>query len=592
MKHDPAAPALPALTRRVQRELADTLLLSNWASPIGAFVLSLGLWGICYYTLREPVAWMWGVVMHITQVHRLLYALRYVKKPADQREPLASAAWYCNSLLVSSLVWGLAPWLFFPASNTSLLALMMLVMLGASSGGMAGLASSRRAIFSFITPMLLGLASALLWLGGTVYTFLGVAVLIYMAANIKFGLKQNQLLADSLHTRYEKEALAQSLQEQVRKVEQISAEKTRFLASASHDLRQPLHSLGLFGAAIGARLKGTPDEPLAHNLMLCVNALDASFSAMLDISKIDAGVVQAKPQPVALADIFRRLHASYGEYAQAQGLALRFKPGGRWVVADAVLLERVLGNLVHNAIKFTQTGGVVVVARQRGQKVSVQVWDTGCGMAQAELPHIFEEFYQVGNTQRDRAKGLGMGLAIVQRLADLMGVAVNVVSRPARGTRFELLLPACAAVPVVLPGRLLAPPEFQRLQGLCVLVIDDEESVRLGTAAALGLYGVIVHLADGLAQAHEVADRLGAGLGAVIADFRLGDQTTGPDLVAALRAQHRHRHNRYLPALLITGDTAPDRVRQAQQSALRVLYKPVKADELAQALCVELRPTK
>jgi signal transduction histidine kinase/CheY-like chemotaxis protein len=592
MKLDPVAPVLPALSSRVQRELADTLLQSNWASPIGAFVLSLGLWGICYYTLREPVAWMWGVVMHITQVHRLLYAWRYVKKPADQREPLASAAWYCNSLLVSSLIWGLAPWLFFPASNTSLLALMMLVMLGASSGGMAGLASSRRAIFSFITPMLLGLASALLWLGGTVYTFLGVAVLIYMVANVKFGLKQNQLLADSLHTRYEKEALAQSLQEQVRKVEKVSAEKTRFLASASHDLRQPLHSLGLFGAAISARLRGTPDEPLAHNLMLCVNALDASFSAMLDISKIDAGVVQAKPQPVALADIFRRLHASYGEYAQAQGLALRFKPGGRWVMADAVLLERVLGNLVHNAIKFTQTGGVVLVARQRGQQVCVQVWDTGCGVAPTELPHIFEEFYQVGNTQRDRAKGLGMGLAIVQRLADLMGVAVNVVSRPARGTRFELLLPASAAVPVVLPGPLLAPPEFQRLEGLCVLVIDDEESVRLSTAAVLSLYGVTVHLADGLKQAHAVADRLGAGLGAVIADFRLGDQTTGPDLVAALRALHRHRHNRYLPALLITGDTAPERVRQAQQSALRVLYKPVKADELAQALCVELRPTK
>lgn len=572
------------LVARVRHELADALICSNWASPIGAFFLSLGLWGLCYYMLRDPVAWVWAVLMHSLQVHRLVQARGYVTTPAAQRDPLRSAPRYCNSLLASSVLWGLAPWLFFPAADISLVSMMMVMLLGVSSGGMAGMAISRRAIFSFIAPILLGLSTALLWQGGAVYTILGLATLVYMFGNIQFGLKQNRLLSDSLHTRYEKEDLAQRLEAQVRKVEQVNADKSRFFASASHDLRQPLHSLGLFGAAISARLKDTPDEPLAHHLMLCVHALETSFSAMLDVSKIDAGVVQVRTEPVALGDVFRRLYTNFGEYAQAQGLALRFTPGARWVLADTALLERVLGNLVHNAIKFTQHGGVVVVARGRHHHVSVQVWDTGPGIEPDELPRIFQEFYQVGNVERDRARGMGMGLAIVQRLSGLMGVTLKVASRPGRGTVFELLLPRCAPAHPVRVEPVRRETKYAQLAGRCVLVVDDEESVRLSTAAALRARGMTVESAEDASQARAMASCLGASLHAVIADYRLRDHASGVTLVAELRAEL----GRALPALLITGETAPERIRQAQESGLHVLYKPVSDDDLAQALCQEL----
>ena len=371
----------------------------------------------------------------------------------------------------------------------------------------------------------------------------------------------------------------------MRIVERASLEKTRFFASASHDLRQPLHSLGLFGSAILARLASTPDEPLARNMMHCVDALEASFSSMLDVSKLDAGVVEVKAEPVALADIFRRLQDSLGQQAESQGLALRFKPGCKWVHADAALLERMLGNLVHNSLKFTQTGGVAVVARTRGQRISVEVWDSGRGIEEKEVPRIFDEFYQVGNLERDRSKGLGMGLAIVRRIARLMDVQIQVRSRPGRGTVFKLLLPRAVAT---AEKTLLETAEGSQAASLRlplhVLVVDDEETVRASTAAALRLYGLQVDVADSLLQAREIAATSGYRLDALITDFRLRNEEDGIQVAAELRSLLGWK----LPVLLVTGDTAPERVRQAQQSGFRVLYKPVRAHDLVEALSAEV----
>ncbi|OYY96144.1 MAG: hybrid sensor histidine kinase/response regulator [Polaromonas sp. 28-63-22] len=576
------APHDDALDRRILREQADSLLSTSMAASVGAFITALGFWGIFYYQTRQPAVLVWAALLHVTQAVRFEGNRRYLKTPKAQRDPERAARWYCKALTFNALAWGAAPWFFFPTNNLPLMSLMMLILLGMSSGGVASLAPYRPALFRFIVPVLAGLAAALLWQRDAIHIFLAVCTLAYLYVNLKFGLQQNRLLTEALRARYEKEDLAQRLAEQVRMVERASLEKTRFFASASHDLRQPLHSLGLFGSAIAARLAGTPDEPLARNMMHCVDALEASFSSMLDVSKLDAGVVDVKPEPVALAGVFKRLQASLGRQAEAQGLALRFKPGSKWVLADAALLERMLGNLVHNALKFTQQGGVAVVARTRGAQVSVEVWDSGRGIEAREVPRIFDEFYQVGNLERDRSKGLGMGLAIVRRIAGLLNVPVQVQSRPARGTVFKLLLPradlqASAPPPQAGMSRARAPWAMGSLR---VLVVDDEETVRTSTAAALRLYGLQVDVADGLQQARDIAARLGDGLAALITDFRLRNEEDGIEVATQLRALL----GRDVPVLLVTGDTAPERVRQARQSGLRVLYKPVRVQDLVDAL--------
>jgi signal transduction histidine kinase/ActR/RegA family two-component response regulator len=574
-----------ALDRRILREQADSLLSTSSAASLGALVAAAGFWAIFYSQTAQPGVLVWAVLIHATQAFRFAGNRRYLNTPPAGRDPERMARWYCNALTFNAVAWGLAPWFFFPTGNLPLTSLMMLLLLGISSGGVASLAPYRPALFRFIVPVLSGLAAALLWQRDMTHFYLAICTLAYLVVNLRFGLQQNRLLTEALRTRYEKEDLAQRLAEQVRMVERASLEKTRFFASASHDLRQPLHSLGLFGSAILARLASTPDEPLARNMMHCVDALEASFSSMLDVSKLDAGVVEVKAEPVAMADIFRRLQVTLGQQAEAQGLALRFKPGGKWVHADAALLERMLGNLVHNALKFTQHGGVVVLARTRGENVSVEVWDSGRGIDDKEVPRIFDEFYQVGNLERDRSKGLGMGLAIVRRIARLMNVQVQVQSRPGRGTVFKFLLPRASgqterALPQAGAGSKASSP----LSRLRVLVVDDEETVRSSTAAALRLHGLEVEVADGLAQAREIAAMPGHPMDALITDFRLRNEEDGIALATELRALLGWQ----LAVLLVTGDTAPERVRQAQHSGLRVLYKPVKAHDLVEALRAEV----
>jgi CheY-like chemotaxis protein len=390
------------------------------------------------------------------------------------------------------------------------------------------------------------------------------------------------MLTFALQVRFEKEDLAEQLTRQVNLVELASKEKTRFFAAANHDLRQPLHSLGLFSSTLLTLLKSTPNEAVAQNMVHCVDVLENSFSAMLDVSKLDSGVIESQPQPVALSGVFRRLNASFAQQALSQGLDLRFKAGGKWVMTDPNLLERLLGNLIHNALKFTQSGGVLVVARtlykSNGTQISIEVWDTGVGVSNEELPYIFDEFRRGNNSDHDRAKGLGIGLSIVKRLALLMQHKMQTQSRQGMGSVFKVLVPATTALRNAGYLSTEVPPtpmSFRLGKNLRVLVVDDEEEVRESTSVALRLHGIHVDIADGIVQAEQAVRALrdaGHTLDAVITDFRLGGSEDGISLVLALRLLL----GRSVPALLITGDTAPERVRLAEQSGLRVLYKPVK----------------
>ena len=577
----------PGRALRTLRDQADALMGNSLLASVGPVVGALMLWGAFYSLTKDPLVLVWAVLIHAIQVVRVAMHLRYLRTPTLQRQPLSSIGSFRAMLVATSVIWGLSPWFFYPPNDIPLACFMLLMLLGMMATRLGWLSNYRPALFWFVVPSLSLLTAALLWQRTPLNVGLAVFTFVFMLINLRLGIKQNTLLTAASHTRYDNEDLSRRLAEQLRIAEAASLEKTRFFASASHDLRQPLHSLGLFGSAIVARLKGTDDEPLARNLMHCVDALETSFSAMLDVSKLDAGVVIATPQVVSVADIFKRLDINFGRQAQAQGVALRFKPAGKGVSVDPLLLQRMLGNLIHNALKFTEQGGVVVVARTHGKNVSIEVWDTGCGITAQELPRIFDEFYQIGNRERDRSMGLGMGLAIVRRLSELMRIPLQVKSRPGRGTVFKLLVPAANAQlnPAVLRHE-NSSSAMRAIAGQHVLVVDDEENVRVSTAAALRLYGLVVHTADGVQAACEIALRLEGSatssgkLSAVITDFRLRNEEDGIQLAAKLRAEL----GRNLPVLLVTGDTAPERVKQAQASGYPVLYKPVKAHEMAEAL--------
>lgn len=361
-------------------------------------------------------------------------------------------------------------------------------------------------------------------------------------------------------------------------------DKRRFVAAASHDLRQPMHALGLFVATLERQLAGAPEEPLVRNMMRAIEVLDRSFTAMLDISRLDAGTVQPKMQSFPLRDLFRRLHMHFAGQAESSGLALRFSPGGKSVTSDPQLLERVLGNLLQNALRYTHKGGVVVLARSRADRLNIEVWDSGRGIPAADLPRIFDEFYRGQppgqHASAESAQGLGMGLAIVRRLVDLLGHTLDVQSVPGRGTLFRIGIAHTpfADIEAQTAGADTIPaPAFS---AHTVLVIDDEPAIREGLQLLLETWGFVAEAAADVAQARALAARMGDELDLVISDLHLMHGEDGLQAIAAVREVC----GRPVPAMLVTGDTSPSEIRRAAASGNMVLFKPLQPSKLFSVL--------
>jgi PAS domain S-box-containing protein len=356
--------------------------------------------------------------------------------------------------------------------------------------------------------------------------------------------------------------------------ERANRAKSRFLAAASHDLRQPLAALALYMSIL--KIRGGPAiQPMLVNFGNCLNSLSGLLNDLLDLSKLDAGVVQPKPSPFALAETLTSLGAVYAPQAQAKGLRLRWRAADAGLMAhtDPVLFQRLLGNLIDNAIRYTERGGVLVACRRRQGKTWVEVWDSGIGIAADQTEVIFEEFRQLGDAARNR--GSGLGLAIVARTARLLGLAISVRSRPGRGSVFAIELPLASAAPNQAPS----VPAKTSLRALRIALVDDNAMVRQALAEALQAAGHEV-LASG-ASGTELLAALGAQVPDVlVSDYRLTEGQTGFDVISAVRA----RHGATLPAILITGDTDPALLRSMTERGIGILHKPIDLDVLQRRL--------
>ncbi|MBB3263370.1 PAS domain S-box-containing protein [Azospirillum sp. OGB3] len=353
--------------------------------------------------------------------------------------------------------------------------------------------------------------------------------------------------------------------------------KVRFLAAASHDLRQPAQSLTLFGAVLAERLSDHPQLPLVQTMNRAVEAMRGLLDALLDVARLDSGSVSPDMAPFAVAEMLERLEADYGPRATAKGLKLRVRPLKAQVRSDAILLERLLRHLLDNAVRYTASGGVLLGCRRRGMMLCIEVADTGVGIPTDKLDEIFEEFVQLGNAERDRSRGLGLGLAVVKRLSHLLGLPVRVRSRPGRGTCFTVEVPLHASwnpngTERAMPS--LDPP------GALALIIDDEELILQSLRLVLEQWGWDVLAAASGEEALRQLDGAERLPDVIIADYRLRYGRTGVD---AIRDIHAFA-GELIPAILLTGDTSPDRIREARRSGFTVLHKPVTLSELSSHL--------
>jgi signal transduction histidine kinase/CheY-like chemotaxis protein len=347
--------------------------------------------------------------------------------------------------------------------------------------------------------------------------------------------------------------------------------KTRFLAAASHDLRQPMHALALTVGELRETARSPELAALARRIDRSVDALEDLLDALLDISKLDAGAVQPERRAFPLQPLLERLADEFAPAAEAKGLRFRVARTSLWTESDPTLLGRCLLNLVANAVRYTRAGGIAVGCRRRGGEAEIVVADSGIGIAAADRARIFEEFFQAGSPQRDRAQGLGLGLAIVERIARLLGHAVTVKSQPGRGSAFGVRVPVVPPRPEA-PGPAAVGTAIE-LAGLRVLVVDDEPDVRASLGGLLERWGCSVETAASGAEA------ITAGRAApdfALCDLRLGADESGFDVLDQLKARWGPR----LHGIIVTADATPEGIAEAQARGYPLLHKPVRPAKL------------
>lgn len=532
----------------------------------------------------------WLALLFGFQTLRLLPVRRYWQKSPTRLEDLRLWARRFNAIaIVSGSIWGVAGLIFYFPDSPQHQALLGVLLCGLAAGTVPAVSRLLPGMLGSATAILGFFILRLLWEGDRTHVVMAALLLVYLGFVLFWGRNLNRLIVELLRQRFENADLIERLHEQTeaalaakRVAEEASIAKSRFLAAASHDLRQPMNALTLFSGVLANEQRPEEVKTLAGHIERSVLALGKLFNALLDISKLDAGVVKPALVNVRVDELFRLLRNDFEPVAETKGLVLRIRPTNAVVRSDPQLLERILRNLLANAVSYTPRGRIVVGCRRRGLRWRLYVADTGIGIPADQHERIFEEFHQVGNVERDREKGLGLGLAIVRRLAGLLALRVEMRSREGSGTLFSLDLPSGDAS---TPVQAEPAAEFAvGFSGLRVLVVEDEADIRLAMGVVLERWGCDVRAVESLAGARQAMADQRWEPQLAIADLRLRDGESGIAVLDALRAGSPAR----LPGLLITGDTSPERLQEIQESGYRFLHKPVTAARLRALMRFEL----
>lgn len=546
--------------------------------PVGLSAVVIAAMASARLPLWVTVGWV-GLVFTVLAMRWLVLG----RLPSMQHVAVEKRLrWAVGLSLLNGLVFTLSL-SFAPYLSDYQRMVQTLLLLGLCAGAVASTAGNAPVFRAFLVP--LTLANSLAWLvGGNAHSSWedwALSLLILGFGLILAGLARDtyRVFMESVLIRQQQIKSNQQLRMALSRAEQAMQAKTRFLASASHDLRQPMHTLSLFGAALEMRQLDKPTAEIAAHMNVALRSLSTQMDALLDISKLDAQVVAVNNQAMALSPWLNRIYQEFVPVAQRKhlGLKLLCQPAA-WVESDPVLLERVVRNLIDNAIKYTQAGEVVIEVTEGDEVWIIEVRDTGPGIAEHEQARVFEEFYQIGNPERDRSKGLGLGLSIVSRLVDLLDLHLSLESVQGLGSSFKLSISATEAGHAVTAPS--SAPE-RALPALRVLVIDDEEPVRLAMQALLAAHGCEVLLAGGTREG--LLKSLAARPDIALVDLRL---RAGEDGISAVRSLRSAVPD--LPAVLISGDTAPERLREAHAAGLVLLHKPVSHEQLVSAMQVAL----
>ena len=586
----PASPAPAAADGALEREIDLACVRTLFRQIPNSFVAALVVTVYMAATLhgKVPAGWLsgWLGLQALAQVHRGWVFFSYRNAVVDVDNARRWARRYATYMAFAGGVWAVAAALFLDDRQPLAIAFTLCGLYGITGGSVSGNSYYRPAVLWFIWPIFLTVLVRLAAEGRGDFLALGLASAAFAGILTLFCRVQGASIRDSLRVRFENAELLVKLAAQTSaaesaraQAEQANLAKSQFLAAASHDLRQPLHALGLFSASLHGLVLDERAQQAVASIQVNIDALEDMFNVILDVSKLDAGVVEAHLSPQPLQPLLDKVVRQLQPLAEAKGLRLSAVPTEAWALTDLTLLQRVVGNLVSNALRYTARGGVLLAVRRDAGGWRIECRDSGVGIAEADQARVFEEFVQLHNPQRDRRQGLGLGLAIARRIGRLIGGELGLRSRPGRGAVFHLRVPAAAArAPEAQPLAAPAPAGGDLLQGRVVMVIDDEASIRDGVCMLLEQWGCVVHAAADADEALALSRRLPA-LDLVLADLRLPGTHDGIAAVAALRATRAGA----LLACLVTGESHAASLQAARDSGLTLLHKPVRAAQLRAA---------
>jgi len=543
-------------------------------SVLGSVVGGLAIVASFWQTHGRYILILWFMAVLAESLVRLRLARRFAGATDTVEQVQRWALRWVAVSAVAGALWGAAGMLFFAPSTPSQQLVLVAVILGVAAGSLTLYATHRPALVAFLPLALLPLIARMLAEQDPAYYTASVVVLAVFGFTLFFGRNFGASMSESVKNNYENEVLVAQLvaekrvvDEARRAAEDATRSKTQFFAAASHDLRQPLQAIGIYVSLLNKRVQG-PAEPLVKNLSSAVDSLSKLVEELLEISRLDSGSIQPRNQQLLLADLFGALEQEFAPQAAGKGLQLRVRRSRHAIDSDPMLLMRVLRNLLANALKYTQRGGVLLGSRLRGGMVSIEVWDTGPGIGQEELDRVFEEFYR-GESGKRQGGGFGLGLSIVKRICSLLGHPLIVTTRTGAGTVFRVeALPSAAPV-----RRRSASPEaaegaIRALTGLTIVVLEDHAYILNSLTRLLRSWGADILAATSFDTSLVNKLALRKRIDLVIADQNLGNsQVTGVDAVFRIREIVGYP----VPVIMLTAVHGPDVVAEFQRTMQRLL---------------------
>lgn len=560
---------------KIQVERIKALYKQAYSILTGGLLVAALLAFVLFKLTENNLTLYWLVVLLGFTAFRYLMVREYFRGEYNDIEIIRWGWFFAVTTFISGCIWGATSILFLDPHNLIVMLVLLMTMTGITVGSSASLANFAWSYYAFAIPTLLPFVYVLILEGSVEFSVLGAMLMVFLILQLAVARRNQNTIDESIILRNENIGLIQQLRLEKDKALSESAAKTRFLAAASHDLRQPLHAMGLFLDILSEQSQESKQDSIIGKIKKSSVALENLLESLLDISRLDAGVVGIENKPFYIQSLFDVLANEFQSIALEKNLNIHFMPGSLCINSDKQAVDRILRNLVSNAIRYTEHGKVLIGCRRRSESIVVSVYDTGIGIDADKTEIIFEEFQQLNNHSRDRSKGLGLGLSIVQRLCGLLEAKLSLQSVPGKGSVFSVELPRCLSADITQPDYDVLD-EQEGFVGKFIVIVEDEIEIREGLNLLLSGWGCevveltcVADIKNKMKHSHQPD--------LILADYRLPDYETGVDVIHAI---YDYYADSDIPAVIITGDTSPERIKEAGESGFSVMHKPVSGGKL------------